>query len=51
MLRTFSKIFGLAGLRVGYGVAHPEMVNLLNNVRQPFNINLAGAGRRAGGDG
>ncbi len=40
VLRTFSKIFGLAGLRVGYGVADPEMVNLLNNVRQPFNINL-----------
>ena len=40
VLRTFSKIFGLAGLRVGYGVAHPKMVNLLNNVRQPFNINL-----------
>jgi histidinol-phosphate aminotransferase len=40
VLRTFSKIFGMAGLRVGYGVAHPEMVNLLNNVRQPFNINL-----------
>jgi histidinol-phosphate aminotransferase len=42
VLRTFSKIFGLAGLRVGYGVADPEMVNLLNNVRQPFNINLLG---------
>jgi len=40
VLRTFSKIFGLAGLRVGYGVADPVMVNLLNNVRQPFNINL-----------
>jgi histidinol-phosphate aminotransferase len=40
VLRTFSKIFGLAGLRVGYGVAHPQMVNLLHNVRQPFNINL-----------
>jgi histidinol-phosphate aminotransferase len=40
VLRTFSKIFGLAGLRVGYGVADPEMVNLLHNVRQPFNINL-----------
>jgi histidinol-phosphate aminotransferase len=40
VLRTFSKIFGLAGLRVGYGVAHPEMVNLLNNVRQPVNVNL-----------
>jgi histidinol-phosphate aminotransferase len=40
VLRTFSKIFGLAGLRVGYAVAHPRFVNLLNNVRQPFNINL-----------
>ena len=40
MRANFSKIFGLAGLRVGYGVAHPEMVNLLNNVRQPFNVNL-----------
>jgi histidinol-phosphate aminotransferase len=40
VLRTFSKIFGLAGLRVGYGAAHPALVNLLNNVRQPFNINL-----------
>jgi len=37
-LRTFSKIFGLAGLRVGYSVARPEIVRLLNNVRQPFNV-------------
>jgi histidinol-phosphate aminotransferase len=37
-LRTFSKIFGLAGLRVGYAVSSPEMVKLLNNVRQPFNV-------------
>lgn len=37
-LRTFSKIFGLAGLRVGYAVSSPSMVKLLNNVRQPFNV-------------
>jgi histidinol-phosphate aminotransferase len=37
-LRTFSKIFGLAGLRVGYAVASEDIVRLLNNVRQPFNI-------------
>ncbi|HTY56197.1 MAG TPA: histidinol-phosphate transaminase, partial [Candidatus Binataceae bacterium] len=37
-LRTFSKIFGLAGLRVGYGVSSLEMIRLLNNVRQPFNV-------------
>ena len=39
VLRTFSKIFGLAGLRAGYAVARPNFVQLLNNVRQPFNIN------------
>ncbi|MBI3343611.1 MAG: histidinol-phosphate transaminase [Gammaproteobacteria bacterium] len=37
--RTFSKIYGLAGLRIGYGVAHPEVANLLDRVRQPFNVN------------
>lgn len=37
--RTFSKAYGLAGLRVGYGLAHPDTVELLNRVRQPFNIN------------
>ncbi len=37
-MRTFSKIFGLAGLRVGYAVAQPDIVRLLNNVRQPFNV-------------
>ncbi len=37
-LRTFSKIFGLAGLRVGYAVSSPSIVKLLNNVRQPFNV-------------
>src|SRR5208283_1668357 len=37
-LRTFSKIFGLAGIRVGYAVARPDMIQMLNNVRQPFNV-------------
>ena len=38
-LRTFSKIHGLASLRVGFGYARPEIVALLNRVRQPFNVN------------
>lgn len=38
VLRTFSKAYGLAGLRIGYAVAHPELIGLLNKVRQPFNI-------------
>ncbi|MFT3829227.1 MAG: histidinol-phosphate transaminase [Opitutaceae bacterium] len=38
-LRTFSKIYGLAGFRVGYGYASAELVALLNRVRQPFNVN------------
>lgn len=37
--RSFSKAYGLAGLRVGFGVAHPEVTDLLNRVRQPFNVN------------
>ncbi|MBI4985509.1 MAG: histidinol-phosphate transaminase, partial [Rhodocyclales bacterium] len=37
--RTFSKAYGLAGLRVGYGLAAPEVADLLNRVRQPFNVN------------
>lgn len=37
--RTFSKIYGLAGLRIGYAVAAPEVADLLNRVRQPFNCN------------
>ena len=37
--RTFSKAYGLAGLRVGFAVSHPEVANLLNRVRQPFNVN------------
>lgn len=39
--RTFSKAYGLAGLRVGYGVSSPEIADILNRVRQPFNVNSA----------
>ncbi|MGC8658542.1 MAG: histidinol-phosphate transaminase [Desulfomonilaceae bacterium] len=39
-LRTFSKIYGLAGLRVGYGIAQAWLIELLNRVRMPFNVNL-----------
>ena len=39
VLRTFSKIYGLAGLRVGYGIADPGVVDLLERVRPPFNVN------------
>ncbi len=37
--RTFSKVYGLAGLRVGFGLMHPDVAELLNRVRQPFNVN------------
>ncbi len=37
--RTFSKAFGLAGLRVGYALAHEQVTDMLNRVRQPFNVN------------
>lgn len=40
ILRTFSKIYGLAGLRIGYGIAIPQIINLMNKVRQPFNVNF-----------
>jgi len=46
LTRTFSKVYGLAGLRVGFGLMHPGVAELLNRVRQPFNVNslaLAGA--------
>lgn len=39
ILRTFSKIYGLAGLRVGYGIASPDIIDKLNRVREPFNTN------------
>jgi len=38
--RTFSKAYGLAGLRVGYALSHPAVAGLLNRVRQPFNVNM-----------
>jgi histidinol-phosphate aminotransferase len=38
-LRTFSKLYGLAALRIGYGVAGKEVVDLMHRVRQPFNVN------------
>jgi len=39
LTRTFSKVYGLAGLRVGYAVAAPTIADLMNRVRQPFNVN------------
>ncbi len=39
VLRTFSKAYGLAGLRIGYGVGHEKLISTLNHVRQPFNVN------------
>jgi histidinol-phosphate aminotransferase len=39
VLRTFSKIYGLAGLRVGYGIAPNEIISTLEKIRQPFNLN------------
>jgi histidinol-phosphate aminotransferase len=40
LMRTFSKIYGLAGLRLGYGIGNPEFIGALEKIRQPFNINL-----------
>ena len=40
--RTFSKAHGLAGLRVGYALSHPDLADLLNRVRQPFNVSVPG---------
>jgi histidinol-phosphate aminotransferase len=37
--RTFSKVYGLASLRIGYALSHPDVADLLNRVRQPFNVN------------
>lgn len=48
LMRTFSKIYGLAGLRIGYGVGHPDLIIALEKIRQPFNANaLAQAGALA----
>jgi len=41
ILRTFSKAYGLAGLRLGYAVADPRLISRLQNIRSPFNINTA----------
>lgn len=40
VLRTFSKVHGLAGLRIGYGIGHPELIAALNRIRSPFNASL-----------
>ena len=49
VLRTFSKIQGLAGLRIGYGMGPADLINVLQRTRQPFNINsIAQAGALAG---
>ena len=42
VLRTFSKVYGLAGLRVGYGIAAPEVVEAVDIIREPFNSNVPG---------
>lgn len=48
LTRTFSKIHGLAGLRVGYGIGHPDFIAALEKVREPFNVNgLAQVAARA----
>ncbi len=48
LMRTFSKLHGLAGLRVGYGIGHPDFVGALERIRQPFNLNaMAQAGALA----
>jgi histidinol-phosphate aminotransferase len=39
VLRTFSKIHGLAGLRIGYAIARPDVIDVLHRTRQPFNVN------------
>ncbi|NLW56048.1 MAG: histidinol-phosphate transaminase [Firmicutes bacterium] len=43
-LRTFSKIYGLAGFRVGYGVGSKELIEYINRVREPFNVNRLAQG-------
>ena len=48
--RTFSKAYGPAALRVGYAISSPVIADVLNRVRQPFNVN-SGAGRRLRGAG
>jgi histidinol-phosphate aminotransferase len=48
LMRTFSKIYGLAGVRLGYGIGHPNFISELEKIRQPFNVNaVAQAGALA----
>ena len=42
VLRTFSKIYGLAALRVGYGIANQDIIRALEPAREPFNVNTLG---------
>ncbi len=42
VIRTFSKVYGLASLRIGYGVAHEDIIRALEPVREPFNVNTFG---------
>ena len=42
VFRTFSKAYGLAGVRVGYAVSHPSVAAMLNRVRQAFNVSVVG---------
>ena len=44
LMRTFSKIYGLSGLRIGYGVGSPELIQRMEKVRQPFNVNAIAPG-------
>jgi histidinol-phosphate aminotransferase len=41
IIRTFSKAYGLAGLRLGYAIANPEIIQLLYNIQLPFSVNIA----------
>jgi histidinol-phosphate aminotransferase len=40
LLRSFSKVYGLAGVRLGYGIAHPELINIMYKVRPPFDVSV-----------
>lgn len=40
LLRTFSKIHSMAGLRIGYGIGHPDLISELHKTREPFNVNM-----------
>jgi histidinol-phosphate aminotransferase len=45
VLRTFSKVYGLAGLRIGYGISSEEIIDMIQRVKEPFNVNsIAQAG-------